>query len=216
MLMLLSNVTSLTTITVGATRHSFKIHRDYLEYYCPTLMTKIQESRKERVGAYSLPKVNRQVFEMFVQWIYRQKIELWGLKSRAERDASEGINEEFLKDEYLNLVGLWIFGGDNSIQRLQNYVITQLIAVQRNISHVAVNSFQYIYANTEVNSKLRKSAVTQCYVHVPEFDFFYLKDKFPNELLLDLAAFSAKLRGANDQGSVKVKAEDYFVSASND
>jgi hypothetical protein len=188
-----------------------------MEHYCPALLSEIRKCRKEKDTSFSFRDVDYSVFKMFVQWIYRQSIGLWGLRTKAERDSGERVDDNFLKGEYLTLVKLWIFGNKYDIRRLQNYVITKLIAVQQNVSHTAIDAFGYIYANTEVDSKLRTLAVAQCYAQVPEFEFFYAREKFPEELLLDLAALSAKLRAVKDKGTVKLKAKDYFVStASND
>lgn len=116
-------------------------------------------------------------------------------KNKDETESTEEWKEQ--KDQSMALFELWVLAEKLLIPRLQNLVITELLARSNQRGKAATFGFRYFYENTSAGSPLRLLLVDQCAGHLRVTGYAEMQTCFPQEMLIDIMTVMAKAMPAN-------------------
>ncbi|CZR54723.1 uncharacterized protein PAC_04607 [Phialocephala subalpina] len=192
-------------VTEDGEEQKFVIHREYVCHYSPVLKAAFNSNFIEgQTGEYRLDDITHGTFNLLVQWLYHQKVDLAHLKS--------GFNEKndlaILTEEKLNLFQLWVLADKFSIPGLQNCVVDH-IREGANLNDrdflFPVKAYDYVYNNTAPDSPLRRLVVMLTGAYLDKGDIKSNADNFPRQMLTDLLLFTVEKAGDIDVGQSEIE-----------
>lgn len=194
----------------GDSPKKFIVHKEHTCYHSPVLDAAFNGDFIEgQTQTYRVEDTSTGAFRLFVQWLYRQELDLFQLRgSPVELDG----NSDDCFTEDMALAELWVRADKMAVPALQNLVVSEIIAIREKTNAVAVTTLHYIYRRTAIDSPLRSlmvSEVAHCYQNShPQFSMNV--SFFPKEFLIDLAQYTTALLSKDDE--YKANASDFFVS----
>ena len=147
---------------------SFKIHKNFICYYSPFFDAAFNgESIKGESQGPELDDTPHEVFGIFVNWLYMQKIKI---KSDCEWST-----------RCILLMNVWLLADRVMVPRLQNEALVLLGDARRRDREFPPSQYQRIYRNTTQDSPLRACIVKMW----PDLTISN-SELYPRELLIDL------------------------------
>lgn len=110
--------------------------------------------------------------------------------------------------EYMDLMGLWVLADRLCIPCLQNAVITASDEISEEHPTLHPESCKYIYANTTVDSALRRYTVA-CFSRVDLDTIRPDTGRYPHQMLLDVVKH--QLRRQEGLEKKRFVISDYFI-----
>jgi hypothetical protein len=157
----------------GSEQKKFIIHKNFACHYSPMLKAAFTGSFLEgQTQSMVLEDVEEEIFALFVNWLYSQKVE----------DAGEEIPDQD------DLIRLWVLGQRLLVPKLQDQTIDALHKRSDEDWTAPTHMTKYIYDNTVEGSALRRWIVDQCTLVDPDCFVPEQIEGFPREMLFELAA----------------------------
>lgn len=140
------------------------VHKEHACYHSPVLDAAFNGDFIEgQTQTYRIEDTSPGAFRIFVQWLYRQELDLFQLRgSPVELDGDS--DDCFTED--MALAELWVLADKMAVPALQNLVVSKIIAIREKTNAVAVTTLHYISRRTAIHSPLRSlmvSEVAHCY-----------------------------------------------------
>lgn len=177
----------MATFIVGAEQKKFIIHKEVACKHSYVLRTEFDGPFiKDRTAVYTLEDTDTEVFRLFFEFLYREKVIFKSHnpnpaddvdKVRARNHTSKCEDQDYV------LVDLWILADRFMVRPLQNLVIDQLSRVATECGLDLSDSFQSIYDRTLEGSQLRRFIANRTsWLLIDEGD----TDHYPREMLVDM------------------------------
>ncbi|PMD39520.1 hypothetical protein L207DRAFT_566493 [Hyaloscypha variabilis F] len=164
---------------------SFRIHKNFICYYSPFFDAAFNgKSIEGKSQGPELDDTPHEVFGIFVNWLYMQKIEI---KSDCEWDI-----------RCILLMNVWLLADRAMVPRLQNEALALLERAGREDREFPPSQYQRIYRNTTKDSPLRACIVKMW----PDLTISN-SELYPRELLVDLV---------NRLGPMKRESEEAYLN----
>ncbi|KAK0123644.1 hypothetical protein ONS95_008658 [Cadophora gregata] len=157
-------------ITLGST--TFAIYADFLWWHCPLLAQECQQtcSRELSFLPRSLQDVDMEVFCLFVNWLYMERV----------------INKRDEPPFQQRTMGLYVIAKRLQMPRLANDAIDALEARRRMEGDIQTKAFHSVYDNTEDGDPLRRYITDVCMHFKPHISERHKKERYPDELNRDI------------------------------
>ncbi len=169
----------------GDSPKKFIVHKEHACYHSPVLDAAFNGNFVEgQTHTYRIEDTSPGAFRLFVQWVYRQELDLFQLKSS---DVEEPDDPDQCHVEDMELAELWVLADKMAVPALQNSVISKIIKIRQETHLVAVNTLHYIYRTTVIDSPLRRLMVSEVANCHPKSLFSIDAENFPHAFLIDLA-----------------------------
>jgi len=163
---------------------SFRIHKNFICYYSPFFDAAFNgKSIEGKIQGPELDDTPHEVFGIFVNWLYMQKIEI-------KSDCEWAIR-------CILLMNVWLLADRVMVPRLQNEALALLERAGREGREFPPSQYQRIYRNTTKDSPLRACIVKMW----PDLTISN-SELYPRELLVDLV---------NRLGPMKRKSEEAYL-----
>ncbi|PMD39676.1 hypothetical protein L207DRAFT_583536 [Hyaloscypha variabilis F] len=150
-----SDSNSLVTFIVGKEGETgkFTAHKEVVCYHSKVLNAAFNSTSVEgQTQTYRLEDTS-EVFKLFMQWIYFQRLTL------KQRDDTRKLEKGEYNAESLSLVALWVLADKFCMPRLQNFTLKTIEDISEKHSSICTPSFNYVYENTAPGSLLRQYLV---------------------------------------------------------
>lgn len=136
------------TLVVGETKTAFHVHEaDLFEaspFFEAAFTSDFRES-SERI--MTLPEDDDSIFELFVDWLYRQRYDIPPTPNESETDY----------DRFMQPVKLFVLADKYGVRSLKNLIVSQMfLAFKRDKSSPSLDSMAYVYEHTSQNATIRK------------------------------------------------------------
>jgi hypothetical protein len=132
----------------GDSPKKFIVHKEPACYHSPILDAAFNGNFVEgQTQTYRIEDTSPEAFRFFVQWLYRQELDLFQLKSLAVEEDEEPKQSY---DEDIALAELWVLAEKMAVPALQNLVIEKIIAIRENTIAVPTATIPYIYQRTAI------------------------------------------------------------------
>ena len=158
---------SVVTVKVGseAAQVAFVVHAELLKYYSPFFKAATTGNWDEaRTGIINLPNDDPEVFEIFENWLYGQRLDL-------EEDQAKSTPF---------ILKLWVFGDKVQVPEFQNAVMEALKTRSTGSDPpLTPSDIRFVYESTTDESPLRRLIVDMAIWHYPIFDI--IKDMLDQE-----------------------------------
>lgn len=109
-------------------------------------------------------------------------------------------NEKLGHEEDLSLVELWVLADKFDMPKLQNLALKSIDDLSDITQGLASSSYAYVYENTNEDSLLRHYFVAQCLHYIEPGGFREHTEKYPHEMLINIAEFSTVRFSALEDG----------------
>ncbi|KAL2072723.1 hypothetical protein VTL71DRAFT_12066 [Oculimacula yallundae] len=173
----------------------FVVHKEFACYHSSVLRAAFASNFVEgQTQTYRIIDTSPDAFQLFVQWLYTQKLQLHRLRHLEASGLTDesGEDEEYdMGDEDMSLAKLWVLADKLAIPKLQNSAMTCILKFASG-NVIPTLPYHYIYENTGIGSPLRRLVVEQCAHELPHYYIYSCAEYFPRELLLDIFAYTAK------------------------
>lgn len=196
---------SLVSFIIGKEGETVKFtaHKEVVCYHSTVLEAAFNSNFIEgQTQTYRVEDTTEGVFKLFMQWIYSQKLTLKQLDDSWTPVAAEEVSE------YMNLMKLWVLADRLCIPCLQNAVITASDEISEEHPTLHSESCKYIYANTTIDSALRRYTVA-CFSLVDSDTIRPDNGRYPHQMLLDVVKHL--LRRQEGLEKKRFVISDYFV-----
>ncbi len=132
------------TLVVGETKTAFQVHEADLFEASPFFKAAFtSDFRESSERTMTLPEDDEAIFELFVNWLYRQRYDIPSSPKDPKR-YSEPIRLFVLADKY-------------DVRSLKNLIVSQLfLAFKAGAETPELNAISYAYKHTSQNSIIRK------------------------------------------------------------
>jgi hypothetical protein len=180
------------------------IHKEIACHHSKVLDTAFNSNIiKGQTQTYRLEETTEGTFELFMQWLYFQKLVSIKLDELSDCESPKVTSAN--KD----LVSLWVLADKLGMPALQNVALNAIHDLSNKANCVFVPTFGFINANTTTDSLLRRYSVASCAEIKPEH-FLTAVDIFPRQMLIDFAVYMIR----KDRGLEKkdLIISDYFVN----
>jgi len=182
----------MVTFLIGKNEEKFFVHKTFVCHYSPVLRAAFNSTFLEsQTQTYGLDNISREAFQFFAEWLYMQKIDVVQLREeydRAPENKAEQGKEEFALHE------LWVFGDKFSIPALQNLAMKAINDISNKWNMISTEYMQYVWANTQVDSPLRRYYMKRCVYSLGENFVKEEPSSFTLEILVDLTSYLMSLR----------------------
>jgi hypothetical protein len=193
----------------GDSPKKFIVHKEHACHHSPILNAAFNGNFVEgQTQTYRIEDTSPGAFQFFVQWLYRQEVDLFQLRNF---DTTEEDEPQMFAED-MDLAELWVLADKMAMPPLQNLVVSKIIEIREETLCVAVNTLHYIYRTTAIDSPLRRLMVSEVANCSYQRDFSDDSEMFPHAFLIDLAQYMTALQSKN--GKYKANASDFFVSLS--
>lgn len=169
--------------------------------------------RETETLEYELDDTTPRAFQLLVQWLYSQRLELQQL--RPNHKALKLSTED--RSENMALVELWVLADRLLVPRLQNHVIEYMYKVFVRTQFIPAQTWKFIFGtDVSVHSPLRQYAIdlAACFVDEETYDELEESDLLPTGLLVGVAKIWAKQRfskGTKGFMGAYLEPKDYYV-----
>ncbi|KAI4119036.1 MAG: hypothetical protein LQ345_001007 [Seirophora villosa] len=170
---------------VGAKRTRFDVHKRQLCEVSPFFEAAFTGNFREQAGSMELLEGNDTVFENFIQWLYRRKL-----------DVSWPDDKQSSKTMYLDLLNLYILADKYNIGSLMDQIMAALFNAVRHRTQTRTRCLRlppldvvaHVYLHSARGSKLRRF-VTACFSWFQDLKYH----EGYSEVLAELPEFAADL-----------------------
>ncbi|PQE11672.1 hypothetical protein CJF32_00004849 [Rutstroemia sp. NJR-2017a WRK4] len=208
----------LVTFLVGprGKEKKFLVHKEFACYHSPVLQAAFNSDNEEgQTQTYRFERSGyERTFKLLVQWLYGQRIETlfmekdpepWEIYysmeiSKCARPSLDANQKSTVQADNDALVKLWILADKLQIPLCQDEVIVRMHKRWEELDEIALESIQYIWANTCADILLRKFILHQCWLLLDIGDIKKRADCFPKELLFDLVILYKDVKRLDELG----------------
>ncbi len=157
------------------------MHKEFVCHYSPVLRAAFNSAFIEgQTQTYTIEEFDDTTGWLLAHWLYSQDLDIVGEMKRLEAEHT--------------LAYLWVLGDKLLIPRLQNQILRKMGDLFKESRKLPLQPLKYIYENTTKDCGLRKFMVHRCACYLPPKVYHESADKFPIEMLLDLAEAWTKLQ----------------------
>jgi hypothetical protein len=154
-----SDSNSLVTFIVGKEGETVKFtaHKEVVYYHSTVLEAAFNSNFIEgQTQTYRLEDTSEDVFKLFMQWIYSQKLVLSALRNSVSKYSW------IVEKEFGDLAMLWVLADKLEMPSLQNAALVAIDEISIQHQRIANETFIYIENNTAADSPLRQYTVANC------------------------------------------------------
>ncbi|KAI9776385.1 MAG: hypothetical protein M1835_005529 [Candelina submexicana] len=140
---------SFVTVKIGPSQQEFVVHKELLCHYCGYFKGAVSgKFREANEGLVTLDDVRPEVFELFVELLYTQKLD-WGIYAIFDNISWEDLTQ------------LYVFSDARSVApKLKNTIMDCIVVkLKRDGPQLLEHQINFVYENTNENSKLRSLLV---------------------------------------------------------
>lgn len=192
----------------------FLVHKEIACYHSIVFDASFNGGFKEaETLEYELDDTTPGAFQLLVQWLYFQKLELRQLHPGHRAVKLTHADQS----ENMALAELWILAERLILPRLQNLVITNMYQIFIRTQFIPAQTWKFIFdGEYQSSSPLRKYVVdlVACYVDEETYDELEESDMLPVGLLVGVAKIWAKQRfskGEKGYLGAFLEPKDYYV-----
>ena len=167
------------------------MHKEFACHHSPVLKAAFNSNFLEgQTQLYTLQDPGETTGRLFVHWLYFQQLDI------LDHDDWESKDKE---DVGLSLVELWTLADKLLAPRLQNQIIQKMYRImQQDEGCLPIPVLEYVYEHTPSDCALRRFILHHCACYMKPEAYIEAPEKFPKEMLLELAVVYATKLNVED------------------